>query len=75
MFDPQTLDAARRDAAAAPQPERGGGNPFTDFSGGGYFYLDNQDRAVIPTTTRHIWVVGETSGPLGPASRSSATTT
>ena len=43
-----------------------GGNPFTDFSGGGYFYLDNLDRAVIPTTTRHIWVVGQTSSPLGP---------
>ena len=39
-----------------------GGNPFTDFSGGGYFYLDQPDRAVIPTTTRHIWVVGETDG-------------
>ena len=39
-------------------------NPFTDFSGGGYFYLDHRDRAVIPTTTRHIWVVGETR-PLG----------
>src|SRR5205823_5355459 len=36
-----------------------GGSPFTDFSGGGYFYLDNQDRAVVPTTTGHIWVVGE----------------
>jgi hypothetical protein len=43
-----------------------GGNPFTDFSGGGYFYLDNLDRAVIPTTTRHIWIVGQTSSPLGP---------
>ncbi len=42
------------------------GNPFTDFSGGGYFYLDQLDRAVVPTTTRHIWVVGETSSPLGP---------
>jgi len=42
------------------------GNPFTDFSGGGYFYLDQLDRAVVPTTTRHIWVVGETISPLGP---------
>jgi hypothetical protein len=43
-----------------------GGNPFTDFSGGGYFYLDHRDRAVIPTTTRHIWVIGQTSTVLGP---------
>ena len=30
---------------------------FTDFSGGGYFYLDHQDRAVVPTTTRSIQVI------------------
>ena len=50
MFDPQTLELL----TAFPLPPRipspaGGGNPFTDFSGGGYFYLDNQDRVVIPT--------------------------
>ena len=27
------------------------GNPFTDFSGGGYFYLDHRDRAVLSTRT------------------------
>jgi hypothetical protein len=43
-----------------------GTNPLTDFSSGGYFYLDNLDRAVIPTTTRHIWVVGETGGKRDP---------
>ena len=46
-----------------PRQPGGGGNPFTDFSGGGYFYLDRRDRAVAPTTTRHIYVVGETAGP------------
>lgn len=30
---------------------------FNDFAGGGYFYLDQLDRAVIPTTTRQLWVV------------------
>jgi hypothetical protein len=62
MMDPQTLEPL----ALFPLPPRtggGGGNPFTDFSGGGYFYLDNLDRAVVPTNTRHIWIVGETSGP------------
>jgi hypothetical protein len=64
MFDPHTLDKL----AEFPLPPRtpGTGNPFNDFSGGGYFYLDHLDRAVIPTSHRHIWVVGETSGPLGP---------
>jgi hypothetical protein len=65
MFDAHTLELL----AEMPLPPRsgsGGGNPLTDFSGGGYFYLDNQDRAVVSTNTRHVWVVGETSGPLGP---------
>jgi hypothetical protein len=64
LLDPDTLDLL----AEFPLPPRqpGAANPFTDFAGGGYFYLDNHDRAVIPTTHRHIWVVGETTGPLGP---------
>ena len=41
---------------------RGSPNPFQDFSGGGYFYLDNHDRAVISAGTRHILVVAETGG-------------
>jgi hypothetical protein len=57
LLDPRTLDTL----AVFPLPPRipSGSSPFTDFSGGGYFYLDNQDRAVIPTTTGHIWLVGE----------------
>jgi hypothetical protein len=66
LLDPYTLDLL----ASFDLPPRvvngGGGNPFTDFSGGGYFYLDPADRAVISTTTRHIWVIGQTSGPSGP---------
>jgi hypothetical protein len=64
MLDPRTLDLL----AEFPLPPRqpGAANPFTDFAGGGYFYLDHLDRAVIPTTTRHIWVVEQTEGALGP---------
>jgi hypothetical protein len=40
-----------------------GSNPFTDFSGGGYFYLDDQDRAIMPTTDRHVYVIAETDEP------------
>ena len=45
--------------ATFPLPPRvpGGGNVFNDFAGGGYFYLDERDRAVIPTTSRHLFVV------------------
>ena len=38
-------------------------NPFTDFSGGGYFYLDHRDRVVAPTTDGHIKVIGQAPGP------------
>jgi hypothetical protein len=62
MFDPATLDVL---ATYALPPRDPGtlGSVFTSFGGGGYFYLDNQDRAVIPTTSHHILVVGETSAP------------
>ena len=61
LLDPRTLDTM----ASLPLPPRqpGGGNPFTDFSGGGYFYLDHRDRAVIPTTDRHVYVVAQTPEP------------
>jgi hypothetical protein len=58
LLDPRTLGTL----AAMPLPPRqpGGGNLFTDFAGGGYFYLDDRDRAVIPTTLRHVYVVRQT---------------
>jgi hypothetical protein len=64
MLDPRTLELL----AAMPLPPRSvsTGNPFTEFSGGGYFYMDQGDRAVIPTTNDQIWVVGETGGAAGP---------
>jgi hypothetical protein len=64
MFDPQTLELLA--VMALPPRGLGANNPFTDFSGGGYFYLDQSDRAVMPTTTGQIWVVGETNGTTGP---------
>ena len=63
LLEPRTLETL----AAFPLPPRmpGGGNLFTDFAGGGYFYLDHRDRAVIPTTTRHVLVVRQTGGGSG----------
>ncbi len=55
LLDPVTLETLA--AMALPPRQAGGENPFTDFSGGGYFYLDDRDRAVIPTTTRHIEII------------------
>jgi hypothetical protein len=61
LLDPESLGVlATRDL---PPRQVGGGGVFTNFSGGGYFYLDDRDRAVVPTTTRHVLVVGQTSDP------------
>ena len=55
LLDARTLETL----ASFPLPPRvpGAGNIFNDFAGGGYFYLDERGRAVIPTTTRHLYVV------------------
>jgi hypothetical protein len=61
MFDPQTLESM---ASMTLPPKQGvSTGVFTDFSGGGYFYLDDQDRVIAPTNSRHIYVIGETDGP------------
>jgi hypothetical protein len=58
MMDPVTLETL----AVHPLPPRSGAGTgsgiFTDFSGGGYFYLDHENRAVMPTNNRQIWVIG-----------------
>ena len=64
MLDPRTLD----EIASFRLPPRGLPNPahpspFNDFGGGGYFYLDDRNRAVVPTTNGHIYVIGETDPP------------
>src|SRR5262249_41392121 len=41
-----------------------GGNPSQNSTGGGYFYLDNQDRAVLGTGDRHLWIVADTGNAL-----------
>ncbi len=62
-FHPVTLELE----AAFPLPPRTNatGNVFSDFSGGGYFYLDHLDRVVTPTNTRQIWILAETDDAIG----------
>jgi hypothetical protein len=59
LIHPHTLGVI---AAHDLPPRRPGGDPFTGFAGGGYFYLDDQDRAVVPTTTRHVFVLEHDGG-------------
>jgi hypothetical protein len=61
MFDPKTLDSL---ASMVLPPKQGvSTGVFTDFSGGGYFYLDDKDRVIAPTNSRHLFVIGESGGP------------
>jgi hypothetical protein len=61
LFDPKTLDSL---ASMVLPPKQGiSTGVFTDFSGGGYFYLDDKDRVVAPTNSRHLLVIGETDAP------------
>src|SRR4051794_9983788 len=58
LLDPVTLE----ELASYPLPPRKPGtvtSAFTSFGGGGYFYLDNKDRAVVPTNDNHIDVIAE----------------
>ena len=68
LLDPQTLDVLASFALPPRQP--GTSNPFTDFAGGGYFYLDAQTaRSSPPPTASSGWWARRRR----PASRWSAT--
>ena len=60
MLDATTLKELASYALPGRPPSA---NPFQNFTGGGYFYLDDSDRAVIPTSERHIVVVAATDTP------------
>jgi hypothetical protein len=55
ILDPRTLDTLA--TLDLPPRDPTTGNPFQAFGGGGYFYLDDADDAVVPTTTRHVYVI------------------
>jgi len=61
MFNAQTLDLI----ASYALPGREGPAPtniFNDFTGGGYFFLDNQNHAVVSTNDRKLRVFGLNAG-------------
>ncbi len=54
VLDPTTL----AEIASYNLPARKLGTfSFSNFSGGGYFYLDHLDRAVVSTSTGHIFII------------------
>lgn len=57
LLDPATLDVL---AQYALPPRQLSSTPFTSFGGGGYFYLDDRDRVVVPTSDGTIEVIAET---------------
>ncbi len=61
MFNPKTL--ATMATFMLPPRQSVPTNPFQDFTGGGYFDLNNHNQVVVSTTTKHIFVLAETSAP------------
>ncbi|CAA9479160.1 MAG: hypothetical protein AVDCRST_MAG85-550 [uncultured Solirubrobacteraceae bacterium] len=57
LMDPATLATLATYDLPPRSPRPGGGGAFSDFSGGGYFFLDERDRAVMPTTDRRLLTV------------------
>jgi len=58
LVEPETLDVI--DSYDLPRPAAGSqaqGNPFKNFSGGAYFYVDDHDRSVIGTADGHFLVI------------------
>lgn len=54
VIDPDSM----RPVATKDLPDRaGGGKPWANLCAGAYFYLDDQDQAVVATTDRRILVV------------------
>jgi hypothetical protein len=62
LLDPHSLTTLAAMQLPLRNPASASG-VFTDFSGGGYFYLDQRDRAVIPTNDHHVLVVSIQAGP------------
>jgi hypothetical protein len=61
LIDPQTLQVlASYTLPEGPSPP---GTPaYQNFTGGGYFFLDNRDRVWSATKTNHLFVLAEPSG-------------
>lgn len=63
IIDPETLAPIDTlDLPTAPNPP--GTKEYQNFAGGGYFFLDEEDRIWVPTRTDHILMLGTGGGEL-----------
>ena len=58
LIDPDSLATL---ASYELPPREPGTFSFSNFSGGGYFYLDHRDRAVVSTFDGHLLVIAQNS--------------
>ena len=58
MLEARTLGEIARFTLPPRAPTRAGQNPLQDYTGGGYFALDHEDRAILVTSERALLRVG-----------------
>jgi len=64
IIDPKTLAVlGQYEMPTAADPP--GTKTYQNFTGGGYFFLDNQDRIVAATKTSHLFVLAEKADATG----------
>jgi hypothetical protein len=63
LLDPHTLQVLAAMQLPVRSAQSVSGGAFNDFSGGGYFFLDHRDRAVLPTNDHHVLEVAITDAP------------
>ena len=58
IIDPVTLEMISS-YVLPTAPNTPGTQEYQNFTGGGYFFLDDEDRIWVPTKTDHIYVIGQ----------------
>ncbi len=58
IIDPNSLEVISS-YVLPTAPNTPGTQEYQNFTGGGYFYLDNKDRIVVATKTDHIFVLNQ----------------
>ncbi len=61
VIDPDSL-ATLAELSLPNAPDPPGTKTYQNFTGGGYFFLDQRDRIWVATKTDHIYVIAESAG-------------